>query len=107
MKPPTITYEGYLTIGVPNLRKYPNAPGMWKTTGALTKGKPGLGKDEVAVKIAVELPVSLFTVPQIEARITVADGVAPPMAIDLAVKDNIEQLIQQQTGFDVRLVVPE
>jgi len=100
----SVTYEGYLTVSCPAARKNPQHPGLWKTTASLKKNKPSVGADEVAVKVRVELPAVLFQTPQLEAKITVPDDSVTPPVLDLEVRDNIEQMLIEQTGFDIRLV---
>ena len=96
-----IEWKGFLCISV-NKKGYSN-PVMWKSTARLTTNKPAVGKDEVAVKIGVSLPVSLFIAPQLEAKITVPDAAVTPLVVEMEVLDNIRELIAQQTGFDVSL----
>lgn len=101
----TVQWSGYLAIAV-NRRGYIQ-PGMWKTSAKVSLGKPALGKDEIAVKVYVELPASLFQRPQLEARIAVPDHAVTPLEVDMETRDNIADLIAQNTGFDVRLVPVE
>lgn len=98
----SITWSGYIVIKV-NRRGY-ERPGLWKASAKLYSGKPTVTRDEVAVKVSVELPVSLFQRPQLEARITVPEHAVTPLEIGLDIRDNIEQLISKSTGFDVKLV---
>lgn len=98
----TIPWTGYLIIRVnTGGSRYPSA---WKASARLTAKKPSTSRDEVAVKLAVNLPASLFVRPQLEAKITVPDHQVTPLTIDLETQDNIAALIQQSTGFDVRIV---
>lgn len=71
----------------------------------VTKTKPGLMSNEIAVKINLELPDALFTKPQLEAKVTVSEKAVAPTTIDAEVVDNVEQIIKEKTGFDVKLTV--
>lgn len=97
----TVKWNGWLTVGVNN----PKSPvHSWRTTGKLSVGKPSTSGFEAAVKIQIELPASLFIRPQLEAKITVPAHSVTPLTIDLETLDNVEKLISQQTGFDVKLL---
>lgn len=68
-----------------------------------SKNKPPTGKDEVAVKITLDLPDSLFERPQIEARIEIPkDSVTPPK-VDAEVQDNIAEVLTSQLGMKVHV----
>lgn len=100
----TVKWEGYVTIACPNVRKNPRHPGMWKSSARVSVNKPAVSSDEIAVKVAIELPSTLFQRPSLEARITVPDRAVQPPNISLEVIDDIERMIHQNTGFDVKLV---
>lgn len=97
-----IKWEGYLAIAVN--KRYPDRVTSWTTTAKLYAKKPSVGRDEVAVKIAVDLPASLFLRPQLEARISVPETAVTPLVVDLETQDNIAELLSQQLGFDVRII---
>ena len=100
----TVKWEGHLLVSVNRGSWGVEYAKNWKASAKLSVGKPSVGRDEVAVKIAVELPSSLFVRPQLEAKITVPDHQVTPLTINLETMDNIAALIQQSTGFDVRIV---
>lgn len=69
----------------------------------MTKKKPDLSAGEVAVKVTIALPSSLFDEPQLQARFEVpADAVTPPTVAGGQI-ENIEALILRETGLTVRL----
>lgn len=76
--------------------------------GRLTQGKPKkLQNGEVAIKLKVEVPETLFTVPQFQARVRIPyDAVTSPV-VDTVVLDNIKEIIEQQTGMAISLSLVE
>lgn len=99
-----VIFEGYVAVTCAGARKHPNVPGFWKTTAKLSKGKPRLDSDSVAVKVRFELPASLFQEPALEAKITVPESAVSPAKIDMELCSNLEELIQKNTGFNVTVV---
>ncbi|MBV2138546.1 MAG: hypothetical protein KUF79_17200 [Candidatus Thiodiazotropha sp. (ex Ctena orbiculata)] len=75
----------------------------------LTKGKPSLDWNEVAIFLEIELPDALFDKPRLEAKITIPDEAAVSGVIDSAVAENVQEAIEQATGltFSVAVVDPE
>jgi hypothetical protein len=69
----------------------------------LTKTSPSLDFDEVAVKINIDVPDELFSKPKLEATITIPQEAVSSPTIDAEVIDNVEKIIKQNTGFEVRL----
>jgi len=63
-----------------------------------TKGRPSVGQNEVPVHITLDLPSGLFTRPQLNAVITVADEL-PPVNITADVADNIASVVREQLGI--------
>lgn len=99
-----IKWTGWLAVSV-NRRGYEvQYSHQWKASASLSVNEPRVGRDEIAVKIAVELPASLFERPQLQANITVPESQIQPLTIDLQTSSNIEDVIRQNLGFDVHLV---
>lgn len=73
----------------------------------MSKGVPSLDADEVAVKINLELPDALFDKPSLEAKIVVPKEAVSKPVISADVIDNVQDIIKQNTGFDVRLELIE
>lgn len=65
--------------------------------------KPRLLPDEIAMKVRIEVPQSLFTQPVLSARIT-ARGDAPNVEVGPEVIAQIEEQIHASTGLRVELV---
>lgn len=83
------------TLGAPERRE----PGNVR----VTKTKPNTAADELAVRLEIEIPDSLFSKPTLEARVSVPEGAGYGPAITTEVADNLADVIRQQTGLVVRL----
>lgn len=79
----------------------------WRYTVRAAKSMPALAPNEVAIKLNLEIPDALFTRPQLEAKVTIPDDAVAKPVIEAQVIDNVQEIIKQQTGFDVRLEVVE
>ena len=80
-----------------------------KGSARITKGKPSLDWDEVAIQLDIELPDALFNKPRLEAKLTVPDEAAVAGTIKSVVADNVQEAIEQATGltFSVAVVQSE
>lgn len=78
--------------------------------GRLTIGKPKkLQNGEIAIKLNVKVPDTLFTTPQFEATVSIPyDSVTAPK-VSAVVLDNVKEIIEKQTGMSIslNLVEPE
>lgn len=79
----------------------------WKYSSRLTRGSPALASNEIAVKISIEVPEEIFDKPTLEAKISVPKEAITRPVIEASVIDNVEQIIKQNTGFEVKLEVVE
>lgn len=70
---------------------------------SVRKSKPSLNWDEIAVKVAIEIPDELFKRPVIEAKIEIKD--VPNNAYDPEIVVNTVDLIEQQTGAKINFQV--
>ena len=71
----------------------------------MSKGNPKLDTDEVAVMVSIELPDALFDKPSLQANIVVPiEAVSKPI-ISAEVIDNVQDIIKQNTGFEVKLQI--
>ena len=92
--------EIYLTIEAHKQRGYPNFPrALGKVS--VTKRKPSTRPEEIALKIALDIPDSLFEKPTLEATVTVPKSGDRTAVVSADVMSNIEQIIKEQTGFSV------
>ena len=78
-----------------------NSKGRVRTT----KHKPDLQYDEVAVRLAFALPEIMFARPLLQAKVSVSEAAVAPREISPEVVINTAELIEQQLGMKVQLVV--
>lgn len=71
----------------------------------LTKSRPDLTFDQVAVCVELELPDILFKKPQITASIKVDHADVTPLIIDAETANNVKEAIETITGIKVLLKV--
>lgn len=75
----------------------------------VSKGKPStVNRDEIAIKLCLHIPDSLFDKPILEVNAHIKDG-GHHMVVDADVADQLAQQIKEQTGLavDLRMVDPE
>jgi hypothetical protein len=77
--------------------------GYHDMSARLTKTSPALDHDEIAIKVSLEVPEELLTKPQLHAKVTVPEEAVSKPIIEADVIDNVESIIAEQTGFNVRL----
>ena len=71
----------------------------------VTKTSPALDFNEIAMKLSLQIPDEIFEKPQLSASITVPKEAVSAPVIEAEIIDNVEQIIEQQTGFKVKLEV--
>jgi hypothetical protein len=77
----------------------------WSYGSRMTKESPALASNEIAVKVSLEIPDAIFDKPTLQANITIpAEAVSKPV-INAEVIDNVQEVIKQNTGFNVKLEV--
>lgn len=69
----------------------------------VTKTAPALDFNEIAVRLSIELPDELFSKPRLEATINVPKEAVSAPVIEAGVIDNVQDIIKQSTGFEVKL----
>jgi len=77
----------------------------WRYSSRMTQKVPSLASNEIAVKVVLEIPDAIFTRPALSAQITIPNDAISKPVINAEVIDNVQDIIQQNTGFDVRLEV--
>lgn len=78
----------------------------WRGLSArLSNKNPALKAGEVAIKISVAIPSGLFERPQIQAKIVIPENSITPKVLDATVLDNVREVLEAQTGFDVRVSI--
>jgi hypothetical protein len=81
--------------------------GMYGLTARVAKRTPSLEKDEVAIKVNLHVPDTLFSRPQLQASITIPDSAVTAPVVNAQVLDNVREILEQQTGMDVRVSLVE
>lgn len=79
--------------------------GAYRYSSRMTKGTPALDRNEIAVKVSLEIPDAIFNRPALTATIKVPEDAVGKPEIEAEVIDNVQDLIKQNTGFDVKLEV--
>jgi hypothetical protein len=75
------------------------------TVSRVTKTAPALERQEIAIRISLDIPEILFTRSALQADITIPESTKLQSVIDAETIDNIENAIKQQTGVDVKLTI--
>lgn len=68
----------------------------------IRKQRPKLKASEIAIKLNLEIPDSLFVTPQLEAKVSVPDVAGGPV-ITAEVAENIAEVVRQQTGLSLSI----
>ena len=76
-------------------------------SGRLTQTLPGLDSGEIAIRVDIALPETLFSRPQLRAAITVPEGQLSAPVIDMNLMDNIREVVSQKLGVDLTIAVVE
>lgn len=86
-----------------------HTPGRWQAKPAtrMTTKLPTLAANEIAIKLEIDIPDTLFTRPSLEAKVTVPKDQVNRPVIDAVVQDNIVQEVQKQLGVEMTLRVVE
>jgi hypothetical protein len=96
--------EFYLTLSIrPTYRGGPERLNTPKTS----KNKPSLGRDEIVMKLCLEVPSSLFSKPSLEAKICVPADQVSRKVITPEIQDNIKEAVKQSTGLDLNIKILE
>jgi hypothetical protein len=74
-----------------------------RMTSKLPKMDPG----EVAITVNLKVPSALFKRPQIQASISIPESAVTAPVLDASVLDNVREVLEQQTGFDVQVSLIE
>lgn len=78
-----------------------------KYSSRLTKSNPSLESNEIAIKVSIEIPDEIFDKPSLEAKIVVPTEAVSKPIISAEVIDNVQDIIKQNTGFEVKLIAVE
>jgi hypothetical protein len=83
----------------------PSGYASGKPAVRVSKGKPSLDHDEVAVAIRLQVPAALFRRPVLTANIVVPPG-GVPTEITPEVQQGIADAVQRQLGIVMRVSAP-
>lgn len=79
---------------------------FFKASGlTVTKNKPHTDADEVAIKIEMDLPNSLFLKPALKFKVDVPEDATPVVEIDANVSSNLAEILTRELGQKVHLEV--
>lgn len=73
----------------------------------LSTNKPRMNVNEVAILLTLDIPQALFDRPRLEAKLKIPKEAVPSSVIATDVIDNVEKLIKQKTGLDLKISVSE
>lgn len=92
----------YLVIKKSGNQYYPKYYPKYRVSKTTTSS-PSLESNEVAIKVSVSLPDTVFDRPAFQAEIDVPEEAVNKPVISADVIDNVQEIIKQNTGFDVKL----
>ena len=78
-----------------------------KSSVSVTANKPSTASNEVAIKLNLVLPDTLFEQPQLVANITIPENDTAKPEISADVQDNIAELLSEHLGINVSVTMPE
>lgn len=71
------------------------------------KKKPTTSSNQIAVNVQINVPDTFFETPQFQAIINVPEDAVTARKVNVEVADNIAQMISEQLGVQVHVVIPE
>ena len=71
----------------------------------ITVGQPALDWDEISIRLNLSIPNELFKKPTLEAEIKIDEKSIQAPLIEPVVIDNIEKMIHEHTGIEVKLSI--
>jgi hypothetical protein len=74
---------------------------------AIRERPPRLSSNEIAVKLELDLPNALFERPTLLARMKIPTEAVPKTKLTPAITDNVEKLIREATGLEMRITLVE
>lgn len=98
-------FELYLVLQGKESEYGPTPKPMVLGNVKLTKGKPSVNADEIAIKLTGTVPDALFRKPTLSASISVPD-IAEPV-VDADMQQEIAELLKDQMGINLVISAPE
>lgn len=74
-----------------------------KGRARVAKKKPTIKPDEICLKVTLDIPDQIFTKPQLEMLLKVDPAKVSSSVITPVIKDNIADIIKQQTGLHIKI----
>ncbi|MCD0459154.1 hypothetical protein [Roseiconus lacunae] len=74
-----------------------------RIVSAKSSSTPATKKDEVAIRVSIELPEQLFAAPAFKASIKVDESSVTAATVDAEVINNIEQVVAEATGLRLEI----
>jgi hypothetical protein len=99
----TLTGTFYLALSPKKVSAYRDA----ELSARISTKPPSLNRGEVAMKLVVNVPASLFEAPALRASVTIPEGTVTPHPVDAAVLDNVQELLSARLGLDVQVAMVE
>ena len=96
-----LTKNCYLIVGAK--KNGSHISGLTQPRVVSSRTPPTTKGNEVAIKLTVELPESLFKDPQFTASISVANENVSKPQIDAKVIDKISQIVGEATGLTLKI----
>lgn len=75
--------------------------------GRITKKATALGSDERLIKLSISVPDSIFSTPQLAAKIEIPASAVNAPVIDSTVVSNIQELVKQNLGVEMKISIVE
>lgn len=100
--------ECYLVVGAERNSNiyHEESENYFKAVGLkFLKSKPDTASNEIAIKLSLTLPNSLFMKPALEFKVDVPQGTLPAPLIDAEVTANLADILAERLGQTVNLVV--
>lgn len=73
----------------------------------VSKRPPALDWNEISFELKLTIPNEIFKKPLLKAEIEIPKEAVNTPVITAEITDNIQEVIKQHTGIEVRLEVPE
>ncbi len=100
----TVESEFYLVLS-PKMAVYDKDHIAGLAIPKISKGSPTLGRNEVVMKLKIEVPESLFLKPSLEASIVVPADKVSSTVITPEIQENIREVVKQSTGLDLSITL--
>lgn len=81
-------------------------PDYFKSTELkISRNKPDTAADEIAVKLELDIPNSLFVKPTLNFKMTIPEAAVSLPVLEAEAQENLAELLQEQLGQRIHLSV--